>query len=110
MTTDTTEPMRDALMADLYSRLPKDRPATMVDIYMAVDRALATVGYQALADYVVATETTLTAFGAVLTAYGAEVPEPPPELTTALGDYTTTEAAIATARADFNAINALLLP
>ncbi len=109
MTTDTT-PMRDALTSDLFARLPKDRPVTMADVHLAVDGALQTVGYQALADYVVATENTLAAVDTVLTAYGAEVPTPPPEITTALGEVTTTQAAIAVARDDFNAINGLLIP
>lgn len=109
MTTDTT-PMRDALTADLFARLPRDRPVTMTDVHLAVDGALETVGYQAIADYIVATEATLAAVDTALTAYGAEVPEPPPEITTALSGVTTTQAAIAAARDGFNPTNGLLLP
>ena len=106
--TDIT-PMRDALVADLYARLNGKRDLSIADITGVVDAALATVGYQGLADYVVATEATLAAVGAALTAYGDEVPTPPPELTAALAAVETATAEVETARGGFNDVNSQVM-
>ena len=76
----TTEAMRDALTGALYARLRLTFPELEIGtVTAAVDLALDTTGYDAMADYVTQAET-------LIPLYQAEVPTPPAGIETALLD------------------------
>lgn len=95
----TTEAMRDALTGALYSQFKATALAiNHAQIAAAVELALETTGYDAMADYVAQAE-------ALIPLYQAEVPSPPSSIAAALVEVDTARTTVRTSSINSSLVN-----